>query len=814
MGRKAEFSEKPKKGPGRKSRKQKPPTFTKKSFAPADDKDDKKLSHRQKQRLVKRDQRKEFQKIKKQKLNMKLSQGNNSRSKQRRRKYSEGNDVIEDVKFQNKGIQQDLKSQKHKIVGYTDDNQDWLKPKQSKKARKMKNRDDQEKYESEKKNGEIEEEMEGQTESEGEKNDDEDACKENLNVETLDDISYYGDENVNSDDDFELSDDEDNDTDSSNSEFSDNDVDDNLLPIERENKKLRKREAMEAEMSTKEMQMSVDRQEVFKFPEKEQENLKEITLQEIQQRIKDITLVLSDFKKYRQPNRSRQEYLDLLRHDLCIYYSYNDFLMGKLMDIFPLTELMEYLESSEVPRPLTIRTNSLKTRRRDLAAALINRGVNLDPLGKWTKVGLVVYNSQVPLGATPEYLAGHYMIQGASSMLPVMALAPQENERILDMCSAPGGKGSHIASIMKNTGVLFANDANRERVKAVVANFHRLGVINAIVSCEDGCKFRNIISGFDRILLDAPCTGTGVVAKDPSVKSTKNKIDVQRCYNLQRKLLLTAIDCVDAKSKTGGYIVYSTCSILPEENEWVIDYALRKRNVKLVPTGLDFGVEGFTKYCQYRFHPSLNLTRRYYPHIYNMDGFYVAKLKKFSNTIPMTKEQQEADEKDLDDAIANAKTMVDNNSNDSEQLECEEKGSRKLFGKQTGKPNLSEVELDLKKKKIEQNRNKYIANVFEKPLKLKKNEMKMRPENRTTIIRKQTKKSQMVELNDSKSHGTETESEGKNTQQKFNTIKQKEHPQLLAGKPIKRQNKLKMKSKLIGQLKNDKSMKKHKTTTS
>lgn len=316
--------------------------------APADDKDDKKLSHRQKQRLVKRDQRKEFQKIKKQKLNMKLSQGNNSRSKQRRRKYSEGNDVIEDVKFQNKGIQQDLKSQKHKIVGYTDDNQDWLKPKQSKKARKMKNRDDQEKYESEKKNGEIEEEMEGQTESEGEKNDDEDACKENLNVETLDDISYYGDENVNSDDDFELSDDEDNDTDSSNSEFSDNDVDDNLLPIERENKKLRKREAMEAEMSTKEMQMSVDRQEVFKFPEKEQENLKEITLQEIQQRIKDITLVLSDFKKYRQPNRSRQEYLDLLRHDLCIYYSYNDFLMGKLMDIFPLTELMEYLESSEV----------------------------------------------------------------------------------------------------------------------------------------------------------------------------------------------------------------------------------------------------------------------------------------------------------------------------------------------------------------------------------------------------------------------------------------------------------------------------------
>jgi 25S rRNA (cytosine2870-C5)-methyltransferase len=76
--------------------------------------------------------------------------------------------------------------------------------------------------------------------------------------------------------------------------------------------------------------------------------------------------------------------------------------------------------------------------------ALITRGVNLDPLGKWTKVGLVVFNSQVPLGATPEYLAGHYILQGASSLLPVMALAPQENERILDMCAAPGGKASHI----------------------------------------------------------------------------------------------------------------------------------------------------------------------------------------------------------------------------------------------------------------------------------------------------------------------------------------------------------------------------------
>jgi len=348
-----------------------------------------------------------------------------------------------------------------------------------------------------------------------------------------------------------------------------------------------------------------------------------------------------------------------------------------------------------------------------LAGALINRGVNLDPLGKWTKVGLVVFNSQVPLGATPEYLAGHYMIQGASSLLPVMALAPQENERILDMCSAPGGKGSHIASIMKNTGVLFANDSNRDRIKAIVANFHRLGIVNAVVSCEDGAKFRNIMTGFDRVLLDAPCTGTGVVSKDPSVKTTKSEVDVQRCYNLQRKLLLTAIDCTDAKSSTGGYIVYSTCSVLPEENEWVIDYALKKRNVKLVPTGLDFGVEGFTKFRQHRFHPSLNLTKRYYPHTHNMDGFYVAKLKKFSNTIPITKEQQEEDEKQLDEAIeAEATAEVAEEAAEPEEESGQEKGPKKLLGKRAGKPSFTEIEQELKKKKREESKTKYVAKVL------------------------------------------------------------------------------------------------------
>lgn len=429
-------------------------------------------------------------------------------------------------------------------------------------------------------------------------------------------------------------------TDQDEDENSGSDDEDELLPIEKANKRLKKKVQKEEELAQEEMNNMMSHQSVFIFPT-EEEIANTSNLKDIQQRIRDVVMVLADFKRLRDNNRSRSEYTDLLRQDLCIYYSYNNFLMEKLMHMFPLDELLEFLESSEVQRPMTIRTNSLRTRRRDLAEALINRGVNLDPIGKWTKIGLVVYSSQVPMGATPEYLAGHYIIQGAASFLPVMALEPKENERIIDMCAAPGGKASHIAALMKNTGTLFANDVNQDRLKAVVGNFHRLGIVNSIICSYDGRKFPTIIKGFDRALLDAPCTGTGVVAKDPGVKTNKDEVDIQRCCTLQRELLLAAIDCVNARSESGGIIVYSTCSILPEENEWIVDYALKKRDVKLVPTGLEFGTDGFTNYRQHRFHPSLKLTKRFYPHVHNMDGFFVAKLKKFSNIIPKGKEVED-----------------------------------------------------------------------------------------------------------------------------------------------------------------------------
>ncbi|KAF8426709.1 tRNA and rRNA cytosine-C5-methylase [Tirmania nivea] len=354
----------------------------------------------------------------------------------------------------------------------------------------------------------------------------------------------------------------------------------------------------------------------------------DITL--LRARITDtIRLLSTPGSSHLEEGRSRADYTQDLLDSICKYYSYTPFLAQKLLDLFSPAEAFSFFEANEKERPLVIRTNTLKTTRRELAQALINRGVTLEPVGKWSKVGLQIFESQVPLGATPEYLAGHYILQAASSFLPVMALAPQENERVLDMAAAPGGKTTYISALMKNTGCVFANDANKARTKGLIGNIHRLGVRNTIVCNYDAQEFPKVIGGFDRVLLDAPCSGTGVISKDQSVKTNKTEKDFIQLPELQKKLLLCAIDSVDHGSKTGGYIVYSTCSVTVEENEAVVDYALRTRpNVKLVETGLTFGREGFTSFRGKKFNPKLNLTRRYYPHMYNVDGFFVAKFKK------------------------------------------------------------------------------------------------------------------------------------------------------------------------------------------
>ncbi|XP_044064833.1 probable 28S rRNA (cytosine(4447)-C(5))-methyltransferase [Siniperca chuatsi] len=562
--------------------------------------------------------------------------------------------------------------------GFTDENSKWLTPaKRKRKIDEPESEDDSDEHWEE----DEEEEQQEQQPKKGGKDQGKKSTKlgvKEVEEEAADDNEEEADDD-DDDDDEELVDDYGTLDDGSGEEAAEEESDgEELLPIERAAKKAKKlKETMalgsddddeedddddeeekksDADMDDEDtVQTNIDEMDQFRLPgaeESAKEGVLPLDLKTIHQRIKDNIDVLCNFSTKREEGKERAEYISLLKKDLCTYYSYNIFLIEKLMDLFPLSELVDFLEANEIQRPVTIRTNTLKTRRRDLAQALINRGVNLDPLGKWSKVGLVIYDSSVPVGATPEYLSGQYMLQGASSFLPVMALSPQEGELVLDMSSAPGGKTTYIAQLMRNTGVIVANDANAERLKSVVGNIHRLGVTNTVVCNYDGRQFPKVMGGFDRVLLDAPCSGTGVIAKDPAVKTSKDEADIHRSAHLQKELILSAIDSVNAESPTGGYLVYCTCSIMVEENEWVVDYALKKRNVKLVPTGHDFGKEGFTRFKERRFHPSLRLSRRFYPHSHNMDGFFVAKLKKFSNVIPTAPAGKEEENADASEATA------------------------------------------------------------------------------------------------------------------------------------------------------------------
>lgn len=480
-------------------------------------------------------------------------------------------------------------------------------------------------------------------------------------------------------DDFESDEEEEgvsDDDDDDGENGSDLSVDEEELEVEKRSRKLetsaarRKRDA-DAEAATMakaaDLETNIQDVEIITLPSGQQieaEKLAPPNLAIVQRRIRDVVRVLENFSRLRQPERARKDYLEALKRDLCTYYGYNSFMIDTILHLFTVAEALELIEACEVPRPITLRVNSLKTRRRELAGALINRGVNLDPVGQWSKVGLVVYESQVPVGATPEYMAGHYMLQGASSFLPVMALAPQEGEQVVDMAAAPGkkyfdnqcffefagegsflisngweggyssqnthcclnpfagGKTTYLAALLRNTGVLFANEVNKDRLHSLTANLQRMGATNAIVCNYDGRELPKMLGerSVDRVLLDAPCSGTGVISKDPSVKASKSQEEIWRCAHLQKQLILAAIDLVDAKSKTGGYIVYSTCSMMVEENENVINYALRKRDVKVVSCGLDFGKPGFSRYREFRFHPSVQHSRRFYPHVHNLDG--------------------------------------------------------------------------------------------------------------------------------------------------------------------------------------------------
>ena len=177
---------------------------------------------------------------------------------------------------------------------------------------------------------------------------------------------------------------------------------------------------------------------------------------------------------------------------------------------------------------------------------------------------------------------------------------------------------------MKNTGILIALETNPRRMRALRFNLQRCGVINTCVLKLDGNNGLDLNMQFDRVILDAPCSCEGIIAKDKSRKTNHRPEDIEFCAARQSTLIETAVRLV----KPGGLLVYSTCSFAPEENEIIVNLLLEKLDVEIEP--IRYGSEGLTSFGVLHFNPMLKNTRRFYPHIHNTLGFYIAKLRVYS----------------------------------------------------------------------------------------------------------------------------------------------------------------------------------------
>ena len=289
-------------------------------------------------------------------------------------------------------------------------------------------------------------------------------------------------------------------------------------------------------------------------------------------------------------------------------------------------EFKDFLKNIQRPPLNSIRVNTIKISVEELRERMERKGWKVEQF-KWYGCGFFVHEPEFKLGSTLEFSLGYYYVQEASSMIPPLILDPQPGEIILDMCAAPGSKTTQIAQMMKNRGIIVANDVTLDRLVALGSNLQRCGVANCIVTQMDGVKFAKLKQRFDRVLVDAPCSGTGTLRSNPSIGKELSVAGIRRLSGLQKRLILAGFDTL----KENGMLVYSTCSLEPEENEEVIDFLLRKRdNVEVEEVKLKkFKMrKGLRSWEGRDFDERVKLCGRIYPHDNFTDGFFIAKVRK------------------------------------------------------------------------------------------------------------------------------------------------------------------------------------------
>ena len=278
------------------------------------------------------------------------------------------------------------------------------------------------------------------------------------------------------------------------------------------------------------------------------------------------------------------------------------------------------------PLRKSIRINTLKIDVDECVKMLESKGWELKQV-PWCSNGFWVENrNEEQLGNTLEHFMGYYYVQEASSMIPPIVLQPEEKDFVLDIAAAPGSKTTQMAEMMKNKGCIVANDIQIQRIKVLRFNLEKLGVINTVVTRMDGRKFIKFKERFDKVLVDAPCSSEGIMRKDWKAFSRWNIKFIKEMAKLQKKL----VDAAAVTLKRGGVMVYSTCTMSPEENEAVVDYAVKKHGLvveKVKVKGLK-ARHGITEWESQQFDESVRNCLRIWPHDNDSEGFFVANVRK------------------------------------------------------------------------------------------------------------------------------------------------------------------------------------------
>lgn len=306
----------------------------------------------------------------------------------------------------------------------------------------------------------------------------------------------------------------------------------------------------------------------------------------------------------------------------------------KLETFLSSEKIASILTAFSAPKPLSIRVNTLRASRSEVESSIVNAGGSVSWVSWYHDGGLVQGVSVDQLTSLPEYQQGFFYIQNLSSMIPPLVLNPQPEMNVLDLAAAPGSKTTQIAALMNNTGTILANDSSRERLFKLRANLERLGVTNVTVQNKPGqVLWQQFPEHFDSVLLDAPCSLEGMFrTDDPDTYTHWSQKKVKSLSKQQKWLLRAAVSA----AKPGAHIVYSTCTLSPEENEEVIQWIVEKEKeaVEIVPVQLTIPQlePGLTEWNSKQFTKEMTHTRRIYPSP-QMEGFFIALLHKKTTTV-------------------------------------------------------------------------------------------------------------------------------------------------------------------------------------